>query len=65
MPRPIWSDEDKNMHPICTNASGTLTGLENAFLSRINNIEQLSFDEQTELRELYFKVVVDIPKADR
>lgn len=53
------------MHPICTNASGTLTGLENAFLSRINNIEQLSFDEQTELRELYFKVVVDIPKADR
>ncbi len=53
------------MHPTCVNASGVLSGSENAFLNRINNIEQLSFDEQTQLRELYFKVVADIPKAER
>lgn len=56
MPLPNWSDEDKLSHPICDARTHLLTGQEIAFLNQIRNKDPLTFEDQTELRRLHFKV---------
>lgn len=56
MPNPNWNDEDNDMHPTCQNASGGLSGQQVAFLAQIKNKDILTFEEQEELRMIWYEV---------
>lgn len=56
MPSPNWSSEDNFSYPICDARRNLLTGPEVAFLNQIRNKDPLTFEDQTELRRLHFKV---------